>query len=113
MFYSGPFGKQKASLRKLDDEKSTPYLPIHAFDEFQYLKPGEIVPVEISLWPCGMRYRVGEQFRVIVASYNIKGQHLPYHDKVKLNNKGYHIIHTGGKYDSHLLVPVIPSPDIP
>ena len=25
-----------------------------------------------------------------------------------LRNKGQHIIHTGGKYDSHLLVPVIP-----
>ena len=23
-------------------------------------------------------------------------------------NKGQHVIHTGGRYDSHLLVPVIP-----
>nr|WTB32617.1 hypothetical protein OG781_26875 [Streptomyces sp. NBC_00830] len=26
-------------------------------------------------------------------------------------NKGRHVIHTGGQYDSHLLVPVIPSND--
>jgi hypothetical protein len=25
-----------------------------------------------------------------------------------VRNKGNHIIHTGGKYDSHLLVPKIP-----
>jgi uncharacterized protein len=23
-------------------------------------------------------------------------------------NKGRHVIHTGGKYDSHLLIPVVP-----
>jgi len=29
-------------------------------------------------------------------------------EEFKLRNQGNHIIHTGGKYDSHLLVPVIP-----
>ena len=26
-----------------------------------------------------------------------------------LRNQGRHVIHTGGRYDSHLLVPVVPS----
>ena len=108
LYHTGPHGKQKVSLRKLDENRSTPDIPIHTFDEFQYLKPGEIVPVEVSLWPTSMRYRAGEQFRLTIGSYNLLGKNLAFQDDAKFSNKGRHIIHTGGQYDSHLLIPEIP-----
>ena len=40
-------GWLRASHRKLDPAKSTPYRPYHTHDELQKLKPGAIVPVEI------------------------------------------------------------------
>lgn len=106
--YTGTYGKQRVSLRKLDEEKSTSSEPYYPFNDVQPLKQGQIVPVDIALWPAGMRYHADEQLRVIVAGYNVRGPSFPTLPKSKLINKGYHIIHTGGKYDSHLLVPVIP-----
>ena len=33
---------------------------------------------------------------------------LPFARHEELRNAGRHVIHTGGRHDSHLLVPVIP-----
>lgn len=49
--YSGPTGRQRVSLRNLDPEKSAPNEPYHTFDQVQKLRPHEIVPVEIGLFP--------------------------------------------------------------
>ena len=106
--YTGPYGQLRVSLRRLDEEISTSSEPYYPFKEVQPLKPGQIVPVDIALWPTGMRYHAGEQLCVIVTGYNIRGPFLPSLPKSETINKGYHVIHTGGKYDSHLLVPIIP-----
>ena len=44
-------GWQRASHRKLDNERSLPYRPFHMHDEIQPLTPGEPVELEIELWP--------------------------------------------------------------
>jgi len=44
-------GWLRASHRKLDARLSTPYRPYHAHDELQPLKSGEVVPLDIELWP--------------------------------------------------------------
>lgn len=74
----------------------------------ELLGPGQIVPVEIPIWPTGMKWHAGEQLKLIVSGYNLKGPMFPGMPLTPTRNKGEHIIHTGGKYDSHLLVPVIP-----
>ena len=78
----------------------------HRAEEF--LSPGQIVPVEIGIWPAGMRWHAGEQLRLIIAGYNLAPVPLQGVRPPVLRNKGEHVIHTGGKFDSHLLVPVIP-----
>ena len=101
-------GKLRVSHRELDEEQSTPYQPIHTHRHEQLLKPGEIVPVEIEIWPTSTLWHAGQQVRLVVSGNYIRepGWYEPY--AWDLRNRGYHIIHTGGKYDSHLLVPVIP-----
>jgi predicted acyl esterase len=71
---------------------------------------GQIVPVEISLLPTSICYHAGEQLSVMVQGYNLidLSAMLPGIAAAPMCNRGVHIIHTGGKYDSHLLVPVIP-----
>ena len=107
--HPGFCGKLRVSHRELDEEHSTPYQPVHTHLREQLLKPGEIVPVEIEIWPMSMFWHAGQQLRVIVSGHYLREPECWYEGyKWELRNKGDHIIYTGGKYDSHLLVPVIP-----
>jgi len=108
LFYSGPTGRLRVSHRRLDMERSTHFRPFHAHTVEEPLNPGEIVPVEIPLNPIGMRFHAGEQLRLIVAGHDLAGPMIPGVPPAPTRTKGKHIIHAGGKYDSHLLVPVIP-----
>jgi len=81
------------------------------------LEPGEIVPVEIEIWPSSTLFRKGETLQLTVQggdfSYT-KSNPLPVeHGRIPVShartvNRGRHTLHTGGRYDSHPLVPVIP-----
>jgi len=108
--YSGPKARQRVSLRKLDPEKSTVNEPYHPFNESQKLSPHEIVPVEISIWPTGMRFHPGETLEIAVAGFTYEAASPHGVDKMKFgyDNNGHHVIHTGGQYDSKLIVPFIP-----
>ena len=44
-------GWLRASHRKLDPALSLPYRPYHTHDEAQSLKPGEVVELDIEIWP--------------------------------------------------------------
>jgi predicted acyl esterase len=113
-FYdNGPvaLGWLRASHRALDEGRSTPWQPVHRHDREDRLRPGEIVPVEIELWPSSTRFRAGESLRVVVKGMDIYRDalpNLPFARHEDLRNRGVHVVHAGGRYDSHLLVPVIP-----
>jgi predicted acyl esterase len=107
LLYPGPNGRLRVSQRQLDEEHSTPSRPYHTYQVEELLSPGQIVPVEIPIYPVGMRWHGGEQLRVIVAGYDLKGPVFPGMPLAPTRNRGEHIIHTGGAYDSHLLVPMM------
>jgi len=44
-------GWLRASHRKTDPKKSLPYRPWHTHDEKQPLKPGEVVELDVEIWP--------------------------------------------------------------
>ena len=100
-------GKLRVSLREIDKEKSTEFQPIYPYNNPQKLKPGEIVPVDIEIWPSSRIWHRGEQLRVeVMGHYERIDWFEPF--AWRTDNKGQHVIHSGGKYDSHLLVPYIP-----
>ncbi len=103
-------GWLRVSHRELDEAKSSAGQPVHQHQREIKLKPGEIVPVEIEIWPSGTVFKKGDRLRLIVQGSDIhahpEGGHTMQHKSTV--NKGRHIIHTGGKYDSQLVVPVIP-----
>jgi predicted acyl esterase len=107
LFFSGPLGKLRVSHRQLDMERSTPSIPYHTHAVEELIAPGQIVPVEIPINPIGMRWHAGEQLCLTVAGFDLIGPLLPGIPVAPIRNKGEHIIHTGGKYDSHLLVPTV------
>ncbi|MCL5734708.1 MAG: CocE/NonD family hydrolase [Actinobacteria bacterium] len=108
LFFTGGDGRLRVSRRALDPERSTEEQPYLTHDHDEMLGPGEIVPVEIGLRPIGTRWRAGEQLRLVVAGYNLSPMPFPGMTQPELMNSGTHVIHTGGRYDSHLLVPVTP-----
>ena len=108
LFFFGATGRLRVSHRELDEARSTPAEPVLLHRREQRLKPGEIVPVDISIWPMGMRWRGGEKLRVAVTGYNPIVLPMPGIQPIVTRNKGDHIIYTGGKYDSYLQIPVIP-----
>jgi predicted acyl esterase len=60
-------GWLRASHRKLDARLSTPYRPYHTHDRRQPLKPGEVVELDIEIWPTSIvlpaGYRIGLTIR--------------------------------------------------
>ena len=71
------------------------------------MKPGEIVPVDIELYPNSTFFSVGEALQLIIASDEIIPS--PLYKKSVDCNHGKHVLHFGGEHDSYLLVPKIPS----
>ncbi|MFH1032160.1 MAG: CocE/NonD family hydrolase [Chloroflexota bacterium] len=102
-------GWLRVSHRELDPEKSTPFQPWLKHKRALKLKEGEIVPVEIEILPSSTLFRGGESLELVVKGTEIITGNLmpPRYEHIETVNKGKHIIYTGGKYDSHLLLPVI------
>lgn len=100
-------GWLRASHRALDEARSTPWQPWHRHDREELLKPKEIVPVDIEIWPSSTLFRTGERLRLVVQGSDVYsyGEGTFTSDHIT-RNAGRHVVHAGGQYDSHLLVPV-------
>lgn len=109
VFEDGPvaLGWIRASHRELDPKRSVPLQPVLAHRRGLTLDPGQIVPLDIEILPSGTRFEHGDTLRLIIQGTDIYRYPRPltqaFHDESV--NRGRHVIHTGGTYDSHLLVP--------
>ena len=138
-------GFQRASRRRLDLARSTDSQPVLLLHGEERLVPGQVVPLEIAIWPMGLKLHHGEVLQVMVAPNRAQALALPFGSarvsipvegftyrpgaEVELltlggdadssprwardqavveepRNRGNHIVHLGGRYDSHLLVPL-------
>jgi uncharacterized protein len=101
-------GWLRVSSRELDPKISTTFNPVrlastHPGTPSKLLSPGEIVPVEIAILPSGTLFKKGESLRVVVQSRPISPLNtMRVWDYKKT---GTARIHSGGQYDSYLLVP--------
>jgi len=93
----------RASRRELDPAESTEWHPVQNGASEQKLKAGEIVPVDIELYPSSTFFSAGESLQLIIAAEEIISS--PPYRKDASFNRGRHVIHFGGKYESYLLVP--------
>jgi hypothetical protein len=105
--HPGAWGKMRVSRRSLDEKLSTKYQPVQAHIKDEKVQPGEIVPVEIEIYPTSRMWHKGQHIRIQLAGHYVReGWFEPFF--WDLDNKGNHTIHTGGQYDSYLQIPVIP-----
>lgn len=105
--HPGAWGKMRVSHRELDPELSTDFQPIQAHERELKLSPGEIVPIDVEINPTSRLWHAGEKLRVQVAGRYIRAEHWIEPLMWETDNKGEHVIHTGGQYDSYLQIPVI------
>jgi hypothetical protein len=101
-------GWLRVSHRELDPELSLPYRPYHRHTRRLFLKPGEIVEVQVEIWPTSMVFKKGHRIRLDVQPRDGVGSqsYMHYHADY---NTGTNTIYAGGEYQSFLLLPVIPA----
>jgi predicted acyl esterase len=83
---------------------------VHVHEQEERLAPGEIVPVDIEIWPSSTRFNAGETLRLVVMGRDTVRPSVPnapfaLHEHTR--NRGVHVIHAGGRYDSYLQIPVV------
>ncbi|MGW3133647.1 CocE/NonD family hydrolase [Streptomyces sp. NPDC001123] len=113
--YAGPLGRIRASHRALDPERSTelePYLT-HAREE--HVSLGQVVKLDLALWPTGMLLHPGETLVLEIAGHPAgpttppRTQPVdPDAEDVHSRNTGTHTVRTGGSLASCLLLPFTP-----
>lgn len=118
-------GWLRASHRKLDPERSTPWRPYHTHDDKQPLTPGRIYELDVEIWPQCIVLPKGFRLAVNIAGQDFdrpgpaveayvpsrgSGPFLHDHpvDRAKEVFGGRTTLHTGPERASHLLVPIIP-----
>jgi hypothetical protein len=121
-------GWLRASHRALDPERSLPYRPYHPHEGAQPLTPGEIVPLDVEIWPTSVVVPAGYRLALTVGgrdfefpgegpwpiTYGVemKGHGMFLHgdpdDRPAAIFGGTTTLWSGPQHSSHLLLPVIP-----
>jgi predicted acyl esterase len=97
-------GWLRASHRELDPSRSRPFRPWHSHTRLQKLRPGEIVPLEIEIWPSATLFEAGSSLQLTIQGHD--AARYPAFGHRTLVNRGLHTILTGGQHDSCLAVPL-------
>ena len=122
-------GWLRASHRKLDSGLSTGYRPYHVHDEPQPLEPGEVVQLDIEIWPTSIVVPAGHRLALSVRGRDYEWQkstgarlsnfknelrgcgpflHDDPRDRPAAVFGGRTTLHSGPGRESYVLVPVIP-----
>ena len=112
VFEDGPvaLGWLRVSHREQDPERSKPWQPWLKHERELPIRPGEALPVDIEILPSSTLFRKGYRLRVVIQGHDFyePSEKGPVMNHGPLRNAGEHTLHSGGRYDSHLLVPIIP-----
>jgi predicted acyl esterase len=107
-------GWLRVSHRKIDSARSLPYRVFHAHDEIQKIEPGEVYAVDVEIWPTSMVLPKGYRLVLTLKGCDFEfpgtpGRMLHNHpkDRPPAEFSGKNTIHTGSRYDSFLILPVI------
>ncbi|EOD52596.1 putative x-pro dipeptidyl-peptidase c-terminal non-catalytic domain-containing protein [Neofusicoccum parvum UCRNP2] len=105
--FIGPDGMLRASHACTKEYRDG--RPFYTSTRSEPVPRGTVVPLEIPIWPVGMVFEEGEGVMLRVAGHALR---LPELEMLRPKepideNVGRHVVHTGGEYDSYLVLPVI------
>jgi predicted acyl esterase len=101
-------GWLRVSHRAVDPQRSRSGMPWHSHLVAEPVQPNEIVPVEIEILASSTLFEEGSTLQVDVLGHD--ADRYPVFKHQPTVNHGWHSIHSGGTYDSHLLMPVVDRP---
>jgi uncharacterized protein len=108
LVYLGPTGHLRASHRALDSELSKPHWPVHTHAKEEKIPPGEIVRLDIGVWPGGMIFSEGESLVLKISGHWMTLAEYPHlRGAAKTINKGEHFLHVGGDTSSCIMLPLV------
>jgi predicted acyl esterase len=112
--YLGPNGRLRASHRELStdptlNKKQTamlaPAVAWHPHYKEDKITPGQIVCLDIPLWPSGIIFESGESIRLEIKGHEVTLPEFPALDRVPGNlNRGKHVVHTGPEHPSLIVL---------
>lgn len=115
--YVGPNGRLRASKRKIAEEPGlTPKMRAskdptelwYPYDRTVKVPKGEVVELDIAIWPGGIAFEAGESMRLEIKGHDpVLPERLEMHQAMTNQNVGRHKIYSGGKYLSQLLIPLL------
>lgn len=115
--YVGPSGRLRASKRATGDDptlsdemkaKRDPTEVWYPHYKSQKIPRGEVVELDIGIWPGGIRFEEGEMLRFEIKGHDpILPEYAPLYRNVPNQNVGKHHVHTGSKHPSSILLPLI------
>jgi predicted acyl esterase len=100
-------GWLRVSHRALDPVRSRPSRPYHSHDRLEKVSADEIVPAEIEILCSSTWFEAALRLDVVILGRD--AAKYPAFRHRHLTNRGRHKIHCGGRFDSHLLLPLIPT----
>lgn len=113
--YIGPHGALRASFREVLPEEpgltaearklTSPAETVLSFAKEEKIRPGQIIKLEIQIWPGGIVFAPGESLR-----FEVKGNEILLPEIVSIAgknnpNKGNATIYSSQEYPSHVLLP--------
>ncbi|KIW74044.1 hypothetical protein PV04_02112 [Phialophora macrospora] len=106
--YVGPTGILRANHRHIDQLRSKPYWPLHSHDQEGEVVPGNVVKLEIGIWPTGIVFEQGEKLIFKIARHELRlAEFEPLRGAFTTGNKGRHIVHIGESHLSRVNVPYV------
>ena len=122
-------GWLRASHRKLDKKLSKPYRPYHTHTKKQPLKPGEVVELDIEIWPTSIVVPAGHRIALTIRGKDYVYPRAERRTAVEFQERAHRCgpflhddprdrppeifggvtsLHFGGTARPYLLLPVIP-----
>ena len=99
-------GFLRASLRAVDQGESTPDHIVHTYGKTEYLVPGHIYEMQLSLPPLGAVLRKGHRLQVVILAPSPIPQ--PDWGLLPVSLAGENTIYASARYPSAITVPTIP-----
>lgn len=110
--YLGPNGRLRVSHRQVSTDPSlsteqtsmlAPATAWHSHEAEEKIPPGQIVCLEIPLWPSGIIFEAGESIRLEVKGHEVTLPEFPALDRVPQNrNRGRHVVYSGPEHPSSI-----------
>ncbi|VUC23932.1 unnamed protein product [Clonostachys rosea] len=100
--YRGPTGCLRASRRHVSPHQSGKTWNTLSLSRVEPVKPGDIVELDIQMWPTGIVFEEGEQLILKVGGKYIGLMGNPGLELPATVNNGQHVVYTGGNFESSL-----------